>query len=671
MAVFPHPGTGIPMGDPDRVPLNGDNRLPTREEVDRFVSTLILSASGWRSVFAFDGDQESRTPHILPVAEFIAAVAASTFADFIKNECGKDSPTIIAAIDTRPTGPAIADVMVRAFLAAGCRVRYLFVSAAPEVMAYARAAGASVAAAVDDEAADSMTAGHELDGPPAGDGLVDGFAYISASHNPIGHNGLKFGFTDGGVIGADRAAVLIAEFRARIAAPDAIQRAAELLARVDAKRVSRLFAESGRWKRAAVSAYTLFSREVVTGSADPAVQERTFDRIARAVAERPLSVIADLNGSARTVTIDADALTGLGIRVDAINARPGGIAHRIVPEGESLEPCRLRLEELHATDSSFTLGYLPDCDGDRGNLVVWDQTLQAARALDAQEVFALCCVAELAHLVWTGGLRYDTKGNALEKVAVAINDPTSMRVDRIAAAFDVDVFRAEVGEANVVTLARKLRDRGFTVRILGEGAAGGNITHPSAVRDPLATLFALIKLLTIRSDENGSGLFELWCDLSKQHEAYRPDFGFSDIVATLPAFVTTGAYEENAVLRVANADHAALKDRYQQVFLDEWERKKLELSARFGIVSWEAIGYNGTEEKRGLRNFGEVGKGGLKILFRDAYDHPKAYIWMRGSGTEPVFRVMADVAGPDRRMERELLAWQRSMVERADRPLGA
>jgi phosphoglucomutase len=46
--------------------------------------------------------------------------------------------------------------------------------------------------------------------------------------------------------------------------------------------------------------------------------------------------------------------------------------------------------------------------------------------------------------------------------------------------------------------------------------------------------------------------------------------------------------------------------------------------------------------------------------------HPKAYIWMRGSGTEPVFRVMADAAGPDRRIERELLEWQRSMVARAD-----
>jgi phosphoglucomutase len=39
---------------------------------------------------------------------------------------------------------------------------------------------------------------------------------------------------------------------------------------------------------------------------------------------------------------------------------------------------------------------------------------------------------------------------------------------------------------------------------------------------------------------------------------------------------------------------------------------------------------------------------------------------MRGSGTEPVFRLMADVAGADRRAERELLEWQRAMISEAD-----
>lgn len=643
MPAFPHPATGLVIADPYVIPLQ--SALPDRQDVDELLGRLILSASGWRTVFAADGSEESGRRDIAPAAAVAAAAAASVFADFLKRTSGISNPAVIVAMDSRPTGPAIADVMTRAFIAEGLRTRFLFIAAAPEVMAYARSAGNL---------------------PEESEGKAHGFAYVSASHNPIGHNGLKFGLVDGGVLSAAEITPLIEAFKERMAAPDRVEAARLLMAKADPKSISRAYSESTKWKREAQSAYTLFTREVVTGGSDPVLQDRVYDRIAKTAAERPIALVADLNGSARTVSIDRDALSALGVLVETMNGTPGGIAHRIVPEGESLDPCRHRLEELHAQNSAFTMGYVPDCDGDRGNLVVWDDSIGGARSLEAQEVFALCCVAELAHLVWTGAIRYDVKGNSLDKVAVAINDPTSMRVDRIAAAFDVDVFRAEVGEANVVGLARKLRQRGFVVRILGEGAAGGNITHPSAVRDPIDTVFALLKLLTIRSDETGPGLFELWCDLSAQSESYSAEFTLADVIATLPSFTTTSAYESGAIMKIRTVDHGALKDRYQRIFLSDWETKKEDLLARFGFASWEAIAYNGMEERRGLQRFAEAGKGGLKVLFSDSNGHPKAYIWMRGSGTEPVFRVMADVAGPDRRIERELLEWQRSMVERAD-----
>ena len=643
MPAFPHPATGLAIADPYVVPLQ--KAVPSPQELDEFLGKLILSASGWRTVFAIDCSEESFARDVGPAAMVAAAAAASVFAEFLKRSSGIPDPTVVVAIDSRPTGPAISDVMIRTFLAEGVRPRFLFIAAAPEVMAYARKAG-------------MLNDGEE--------GKAHGFAYVSASHNPVGHNGLKFGLVDGGVLSATEIRPLIEAFKKRMQAADRIESARRLVAAAAPKAVSRAYSECTRWKREAYSAYTLFTREVVTGGSDLALQDRVYDRIAKTAGERPIAVLADLNGSARTVSIDSDALEALGIRVEIMNGKPGKIAHRIVPEGESLEPCRLKLEELHAENPAFVIGYVPDCDGDRGNLVVWDASIGKARGLEAQEVFALCCVAELAHLVWTGAIRYDVKGNSLDKVAVAINDPTSMRVDRIAAAFDVDVFRAEVGEANVVGLARKLRQKGFVVRILGEGAAGGNITHPSAVRDPIDTVFALLKLLTIRSDESGPGLFELWCDLSGQGESYTPEFTLADVIATLPSFTTTSAYESEAIMKIRSADHAALKGRYQDIFISDWEDKKKDMHARFGFAGWEAIAYNGMEERRGLQRFGEAGTGGLKLLFSDANGHPKAYIWMRGSGTEPVFRVMADVAGPDRRIERELLKWQRSMVERAD-----
>ena len=297
---------------------------------------------------------------------------------------------------------------------------------------------------------------------------------------------------------------------------------------------------------------------------------------------------------------------------------------------------------------------------------IWDEGIQRARCLDAQEVFALACVAELAHLVWTGELRYDSRGHALQKVGVVVNDPTSLRIDRIAQAFDVALFRVEVGEANVVGLARKLREQGYTVRILGEGSAGGNITHPSAVRDPINTVMAIIKLLTIRNQGEKPGFFKLWWDRSRQAGVYRADFSLSTIIASLPRFVTTGSYTPEALLQVKTRDHAVLKTRYQRVFLREWEARKEQLKTRYGISRWDAACYTGIEEKRGITRFGEARRGGLKITFTNPEAQQIASIWMRGSGTEPVFRVMADAVGTDPGMERDLIQWQRRMVMEAD-----
>ncbi len=646
MAEIRHAASGFIIGDPERPPIANAEALPTEEDLDSALSRLILSASGWRTIFDPDGE-EGKNPSISAAHTIIAATAASVFARYLKEWSGLESPTVLVGMDTRPTGPMIADAMIRAFIAEGLKVRHAFIVAAPEIMALARRGG-------------------EL--PEDHDERIDGFAYISASHNPIGHNGLKFGLTDGGVLPAEGATMLIEAFKKRMDEVDRIRSAFDLIGgKVDQSKIlSSIYSEAALWKRRAISAYTLFAREVVTGFKESVAQDSLFNRLQAGLAEHPLSILIDLNGSARTMSIDQDFLAGLGIGTKILNGSPRAIAHRIVPEGESLEPARRALEEAHAEDPSYLLGYVPDCDGDRGNLVIWDDDAGKARALEAQEVFALSCVAELSHLVWTGELHYDQKGNALDKVAVAINDPTSMRIDRIAAAFDVDVFRAEVGEANVVNLARKVRERGYKVRILGEGAAGGTITHPSAVRDPLATVFALIKLLAIRSEANKPGFFELWCGLADKMESYKEEFGVADIVATLPAFKTTSAYEEEAMLRIRSSDPVALKNRYQNLFLDAWGSKREELSNRFAIASWEALAYNGTEEKRGIKSFGEAGKGGLKILFRDATGHPRAFIWMRGSGTEPVLRVMADAVGKDPRMERDLLEWQRKLVQEAD-----
>jgi phosphoglucomutase len=613
---------------------------------------MILSPSGWRGVFSAAGDEEDPGKDISPAFGTIAAAGAFVFAGYIREKFSPSPApsTVILGMDTRPTGPALADLMIRAFIARGYHVLFTGVSAAPEIMAFSRQR------------------------PPGY------FAYISASHNPIGHNGIKFGF-NGGVLDGPEAAKLIASLKDYMAAPDAAAGIFSFLEKTGSCELSAVYREEEAVKREALAAYRDFSVLVASGGESGAEHRDAaacpgpvFDAIKAGLAGRPLGIAADFNGSARAASIDGELIRSLGISFRSMNDTPGKIAHAIIPEGTSLDPCARFLSELHASDPSFTLGYVPDCDGDRGNLVIWDDRENGTRILQAQEVFALACVAELSHLVWTGILRPGENGGELPKAAVAVNGPTSMRIDRIARAFGVRVFRAEVGEANVVNLARRLRDQGYIVRILGEGSNGGNITHPSAVRDPLATLFALIKLLAVRSGgETGRGFFRIWQEKAglaggTGKTGAGDDFTISDIIASLPRFYTTGVSTPEAKLLVTTTDHRLLKEKYQRVFLAEWEEKKAGLE-KYGIRDFQARSCVGSEEKRNLENFGDAETGGLKIVFTGkAQSGPdkeeKAFIWMRGSKTESVFRIMADAEKPD--LERELIMWQRGMVAKAD-----
>ena len=632
--------------------------MVNRNDINKTLDNIILSASGWRGIFAADGDEESKSGQISESIKIICAGAAFIFAEYlkesqkIKTADGESKPLVLLGSDTRPTGRAVTEAMIPVLHARGCDVQYAGLTAAPEIMAWARKKFCREAP------------------------RTIGFIYISASHNPIGHNGLKFGLTDGGVLAAEEINRLINNFKIFINNDENTAKIEKILSSgtICPPDMKTLLKNVNDSKDESLRDYYDFCGDVLNGGSNiisGAMKEN--------LAVKSLGIVCDFNGSARAASIDRNFFGALGFKFRYINGEPGQIAHRIVPEGESLEPCRRLLEEAHSRDASFVLGYVPDCDGDRGNLVIFDETAGKARALEAQEVFALACAAEFTHLVWTGELSYDNDGKTLSKTAVAVNDPTSIRVDRIAEVFGIEVFRAEVGEANVVSLARKLRENGYIVRILGEGSAGGNITHPSAVRDPVNTVLAIAKMLTIRAKHpsagstaeavcGGKGFFEIWCELSGQTDKYRGDFSVADIIASLPEFISTPAYHKDAIMRIKEKDHSLLKDRYQKIFLSEWARREKELNARFCIYSWEAIAYNGMTEKRGLARFGEAGKGGLKILFSNEKGREIAYIWMRGSATEPVFRIMADAEGNDTSIERYLLDWQRQMIMKSEEP---
>lgn len=608
----------------------------THTDIQTAYQSLILSASGWRKVFAQDLNEESTTGDIGAANEVLVILMADAFADYLEQV--STGGTIAVAMDTRPTGPRIAELFCKVLCGRGFTIEYPGICAAPEIMAYARTCRA--------------------------------FVYVSASHNPVGHNGVKFGLNDGGVLSAKEAATLIAIYKQKITQDGVGEHANELYTSCQPEQWNAIVASGPHNKKATVAAYDRFSREVLSGSTDPSLQETFFKEMRQAIsieADRgsPLSLVCDFNGSARTLSIDKEFFASLGLPFFSINDQPGHIVHRIVPEGESLTWCsneldRLRKEGPGDEERNVLFGYMPDCDGDRGNIVYWDEAQHKTGILEAQEVFALSVISELSFLAHSG---------ITENLAIAVNDPTSLGIETIARSFGAEVWRAEVGEANVVNLARELRSRGKTVRILGEGSNGGNITHPSAVRDPLNTMCALIKLMTIRDSGNTIGLFHRWCTLSGQENRYHEDFTFADVRASLPEFTTTSVFESYAQLHITTEDHAVLKSRFQDVFIREWNTDRARIRTDWGFAGWKAIAYNGTVASDCSDNFAKSAKGGLKILFTDTDDNPVGCIWMRGSGTEPVFRILADIQGNDRTREERLRSWLTSMVLEADKQI--
>ena len=580
-------------------------------------TNMILSASGWRKVFAISGQEQDKTAMIGEDNIAISIYSAKVFSDYIKNETGKKIPTVLLGMDARPTGPAISEAAIKTFISQDINVRFIGITAAPEIMAASRNA--------------------------------DGFMYISASHNPVGHNGIKFGLSSGGVLNGTENAKLVKEFNALCEKEDAQKKAFDLIQYVPEKNIEEIYRNSKDVKEETLSLYKKFLQWTISASEKTEEQHKFFNTIKKASEEKKISVVADMNGSARSVSVDRNFFEEKGIGFYAIHDKPGEIVHEIIPEAENLVYVAGEMEKLQKEGhTDAVLGYMPDCDGDRGNIVYWDEKQKKSVILKAQEVFSLSVLSELSYQTYTGK----------KNTAVCVNCPTSMRIEEIAEKFNAKVFRAEVGEANVVNLAAEKRSEGFDVRIFGEGSNGGTITYPSAVRDPLNTVFAIIKLLNIKE------LFKLWCE--KSGNEYKPDYSLTDILESLPAYTTTGVSEPRAVLHIQTKDHSVLKSNFQKIFEEQWKAQKVFLE-NYGIYGWECDITKGTKENLGENDFSKSEKGGLKIKFLDRSGKASAFIWMRGSGTEPVFRIMCDVKGNNPELEKALLSWETEMLLEADK----
>ncbi|MDD2232528.1 MAG: phosphoglucomutase [Sphaerochaetaceae bacterium] len=552
------------------------------QELGKAMEPMIISASGWRKVFS-TGGPESADPCISEADALLSGCAALAVSRIVK-----PSSCVLVGTDTRPTGKALARAAVNVFNELGIRTRFLGISAAPEIMAESR------------------------------NPEFDCFFYISASHNPIGHNGFKFG-SDGGVFSKEAVQPIIDAFMSLTSNGEELK--------VVQKAINGPEPMIGG-KQQAIEDYKDFVLLTMAGSKEAVPR---FEAGLRE-ADR-LGVAIDFNGSARALSIDRNLFDELGIRHAEINAHPGEIVHAIVPERENLQWCRKLLEQKHRDDPCFILGYMPDNDGDRGNLVFIDDD-QTAKILPAQTVFALAVLCQLSA----------AQGN----LAVAVNGPTSMRIDDIAQRFGAKCFRSEVGEANAVSLASELRGKGFTVPICGEGSNGGSIVYPSKVRDPLNTILSLLKFLSNR-DEVFAWMGKESCTIG-------------ELVRSLPVYTTTDAFSPLAGIKVRSEDFCAFKTRFEKL----WEGSS-ELR-RMGICSWEEFQLEGTSCLNISGPDGRTGncRGGLKYVLYGQDKQALGFVWLRPSGTEPLLRLLVDLKGDHQQMHDRLLSFERKLIEQSD-----
>ena len=291
-------------------------------ELAAAIDAMILSASGWRTVFAVSGDENDAAPQLADTGRDIAFFAAQSFAAFLRTTFPAIH-TVIVARDSRPTGAALAEEAITGFLTASdcsaLTVQSIGIASAPEIMAYSRTIGAA-------------------------------FMYISASHNPIGHNGIKFGLDSGGVLDGEQSAQLIALFKHTCAAAQQ-DTAKNLRAAVDSAKLKAVFDAVSVHKHNALTAYRSFLREVIADSKDDAQQNQFFNRIkaqcaALSEAGKPFTLVADFNGSARAASVDRQFFEEQGMRLVGIAEQAGDIVHGIIPEGDNLKTCAEAIERL-------------------------------------------------------------------------------------------------------------------------------------------------------------------------------------------------------------------------------------------------------------------------------------------------------------------------------------
>lgn len=543
-------------------------------------SGLVQSFSGVRTVFGH-GPGISRERDLMACAYGYCYV----------QKLPKGQPlTLLLGRDPRPTGETIGRALVRGFIG-GARafgldvcVLDLGIITTPLVETAVRALG-------------------------AGGGVL-----VTASHNPIEHNGFKFltgcrnspdpnAAPAGALLSASEMADVI-DGVAGLASGDGFAKFAEAVSAVDAAALeSALCSENQEASRVEAERAYL---DVI--GRDWGVTPHCL---------KPLTLgpaLLDPNGGAGC-GIGARVLEHFGVRVIEINAELGYPEHAIDTDGVDPASGRhmlLRVSRAAARERAH-FGVAFDYDADRGNLVL--PGADESAIISPQRVAAFNIALALA--------RRRVNGERDGKLAVVMSDATSLASARVAKAFGAEVFLVETGEINVVTKMDTLRRDGWDVPVGVEGANGGTIFETSTCRDGLqAALSAALA-------ESQPEVSREWARIAANvHLEVTDQFSLEDLIASVPT-------NPNVLLRLSSPpmSHGELKQRVESVFRDKiWPK----LQTRF--AEYEFQNFEGTQQVD-QRTGDESGAWRVMLKSPDR----EAFVFLRGSRTEAgVWRMIVD-----------------------------
>ncbi|BCR18957.1 hypothetical protein BmHoA_00004 [Borrelia miyamotoi] len=578
------------------------------------INEMILSPSGFRKIFAKSKDENSTDFEINDDDKILVALITFTISNYFKDQPKK---YINIGLDSRATGNIILEIIIKTLIFNKDSVNFFGILPIPEILAYTKKSQNS-----------------------------KGFIYISASHNPKGYNGIKTGLDDGGVLNSNKIKTIINQIKSNIENKNLIKNLIKNLQNFNSnymnlKKYETIITSQTKNKIQSYNAYKSLMQHIIYSDKH---NKKNIDILKENIKKEPIGIIGEMNGSSRINSIDKDMIESLGIKLELHNTEIGIFKHGMTPEGESLNMCKEILEQKFKNDNSFQLGYVPDCDGDRGNLVVIQKN-GLANIIESQKIFALSVLAELSYQYYTG-----IKHN----LAIVVNDATSLNIEKIANLFNTEVYRVEVGEANLTEMADLLRNKGLIVKILGEGSNGGNITYPSKVRDPLTTVFSIIKLLKIKQ------LYKIWCTLS--HNEYNEHYTLDDILNTINFYSNVEVSSEKAMLKINVKNQEILKTNYEKLLEKELKYNNIFLQ-QLSIHNYDIINYDGIKQNK-IRT-GDS-SGGLKVLLKNKKNDIIASLWMRGSKTEPIFRVLSEVISEHKDLLPLLLDFNKYLIQTAN-----